>query len=54
MTDVEITVRFLPFGEWVWPSITREGAQGYHETQPRRGTALRQAIALLIAKGVAL
>ena len=52
--DVEATVRFRPFDEWVWPSRVIEGAQVYHAPQPRRGTALRQAIALLIAKGVAL
>jgi len=40
-----------PLDEWVWPSITREGAQVYHAPQPRRGTALRLALALLISAG---
>ena len=44
-----VSVRFLPFDEWVWPSRVIEGTQGYRAPQPRRGTALRLVLALLIA-----
>lgn len=51
MTEVEITVRFLPFDEWVWPSRVIERTQGYRAPRLRRGTALRLVLALLIAAG---
>ena len=47
----EVSVRFVPVDEWVWPSRVIERTQGYRALRPRRGTALRLVLALLIAAG---